>query len=416
MLKQIDRYIARLTIVPIVATLTVAVLLLLLENMYRLFSLTLVQGQPLAVVWQMLGSLVPEYLALGIPLSLLLGIMMAFRRLALSSELDALQSIGCSYFRLMKVPLMMAVPMAGLAFVTVGYIQPIAEYGLQTLLFEVKTGQFGLSIKLGEMVRVSDDVVLNVRNISADDERLDGIFARIADKDNQGQTVITANSGRFLRTNDSNILLLRLTNGQAVQRDSLTTSPRVMTFDRYDVPVHLPESEGFRSRGSRENELTLPELERTAHSPLVDPMAQRRASGELNRRLVLVVLPFVIPFLAVASAIPPKRSTSGLGMVLGFSALIALFKVLDFGAAATSLPAVPLLWGSFGMFSALSITMFYGLSSATGKRYIDLAYVWAERLMAVGGRRTTRRKWTLERVIEWLHLRSTMTEARRDVG
>jgi len=405
MFNQIDRYIARLTVVPMVATLTGAVLLLLLQNMYRLFRITLVEGQPVGVVWRMLGSLVPEYLALGIPLSILLGIMLAFRKLAVSSELDALQTIGCSYLRLMKVPLLMAVPLAGLTFVTIGYIQPIAEYALQTLLFEVKTGQFGLSIKLGEMVRVSDDTVLKVRTIDPDDEQLQGIFARVADKHGRGQTVFTATTGRFLRTSDANVLLLRLHGGQAVQRDSANDSPRIMTFNQYDVPIHLPELTDFRSRGGRQNELTLPELDRAAKDAAATTDARRRAEGELNRRLVLVVLPFVLPFLAVASAVPPKRSTSGVGMILGLASLIALFKVLDFGAAATDLPAIPILWGAFAGFAALAVGFFYALHSATGRRYLDLAYQWSEKLMDRGTSMAQRGRW-----IERFHLR----EARHD--
>lgn len=416
MLKQIDRYIARLTIMPIALTLTGAVMLLLLQNMYRLFRITLVEGQPVGVVWRMLGSLVPEYLALGIPLSLLLGIMLAFRRLALGNELDALQTIGCSYLRLMRVPLMLAVPMAALTFVTVGYVQPVAEYALQTLLFEVRTGQFGLSIKLGEMVRVSDDVVLKVRNISPDAERLKGIFARIADKDRRGQTVITAQSGRFLRTGESNVLLLRLQGGQAVQQDALTAGPRVMTFQQYDVPIRLPELTDFRARGDRQSELTFPELRRDVEDHSLDPALRRRAAGELNRRLVLVMLPFVIPFLAVASAVPPKRSTSGIGMVLGLSALIALFKVLDFGAVAISLPAIPLLWGAFVAFSALSLTLFHGLNSAAGKQHLEFVYTLGDRLLNAGGHRMTGRRWRLSRLMEWLHLRTNLREAPHDVG
>ncbi len=226
MLNQIDRYIARLTVVPMVATLTGAVLLLLLQNMYRLFQITLVEGQPVGVVWRMLGSLVPEYLALGIPLSILLGIMLAFRKLAVSSELDALQTIGCSYLRLMKVPLIMAVPVGG-AHLYHHRLYPADRRirSSERCCSRFETGQFGLSIKLGEIVRVSDDTVLKVRTIDPDDEQLQGIFARVTDERGRGQTIFTATTGKFLRTSDANVLLLRLHGGQAVQRDSANDFP-----------------------------------------------------------------------------------------------------------------------------------------------------------------------------------------------
>ena len=52
----------------------------------------------------MLANLLPEYFSLGIPIGLMLGILLAFRKLALSSELDALRGIGAGFGRLLRVP------------------------------------------------------------------------------------------------------------------------------------------------------------------------------------------------------------------------------------------------------------------------------------------------------------------------
>jgi hypothetical protein len=73
LVTRIDRYLARLIFVPMVATLTLAAMLLLLEKMLRLFDFVVSEGGPVNVVWQMLANLIPEYLSLGIPLGLMLG-------------------------------------------------------------------------------------------------------------------------------------------------------------------------------------------------------------------------------------------------------------------------------------------------------------------------------------------------------
>jgi lipopolysaccharide export system permease protein len=420
MFNQVDRYIARQTTVPILTVMVGAIVLLLLENMYRLFSLTLVEGQPLPVVWKMLGSLIPEYLALGIPLSLLIGVMLAFRRLALASELDALQAVGISYLRLLKVPLLLSVAMVALTYVTVGYVEPFAEYGLQHLLFEVRSGQFGFSVKVGEFIRLSDDVTLMVRGAGESDGRgagpMSGVFARVTGEGGHGQTVITAATGEFLRTDDPNVLLLQLHDGQAVQTDSPRETPRVATFARYDVPIHLPEIPDFRGRGGKESELTLPELNRARANLASGADSRLRAAGEFHHRMVLVMLPLLIPFLAVASAVPPKRSSNPLGMILGFCALIVLFKVLDFGATATTLPVAPLLWGAYAAFAALSVTLFHGLNSAAGTQYLNVAYVWSDRLMDIGANLTAaRRSWSPKRLVELLGRGAGHRDARYDL-
>ena len=85
-LPAIDRYIARLIFFPMLGTLVLSAMLLVLEKMLRLFDFVATEGGPVSVVWRMLANLIPEYLSLGIPIGLMLGILLAFRRLATSSE------------------------------------------------------------------------------------------------------------------------------------------------------------------------------------------------------------------------------------------------------------------------------------------------------------------------------------------
>ena len=109
-MKSIDRYMVRLIALPLFATLLIAAMLLVLDRMLRLFDFVATQGGPVSVVWKMLANLMPEYLGLGIPIGLmLLGILLAFRRLATSSELDVMRGVGMSYGRLLRVPYFYAV-------------------------------------------------------------------------------------------------------------------------------------------------------------------------------------------------------------------------------------------------------------------------------------------------------------------
>src|SRR3569832_581783 len=85
-----DRYLDRSIAVPLNGSLILEAKLLELDKMLRLVLYVVDAGGPVSVVWRMLANLLPEYLSLGIPTGLMLGILLAFRKLALSSELDAL--------------------------------------------------------------------------------------------------------------------------------------------------------------------------------------------------------------------------------------------------------------------------------------------------------------------------------------
>src|SRR4028118_5065 len=119
----IDRYIAKAIAIPLLGTLLLAAMLLVLDRMLRLFDFVINAGGPISVVWRMLANLLPEYFALGIPVGLLLGILLAFRRLAMSSELDALRGVGAGFGRLLRVPYFYAFGLQLLNLFLVGWLQ-----------------------------------------------------------------------------------------------------------------------------------------------------------------------------------------------------------------------------------------------------------------------------------------------------
>jgi lipopolysaccharide export system permease protein len=135
-LALIDRYLAKNITVPLVGTLLLAAMLLVLDKIVRLFDFVIDSGGPVSVVWRMLANVLPEYLALGIPIGLLLGILLAFRKLALSSELDALRGIGVGYGRLLRVPYMFAVGLLLVNILIVGWVEPYSRYSYEGLRFD----------------------------------------------------------------------------------------------------------------------------------------------------------------------------------------------------------------------------------------------------------------------------------------
>jgi lipopolysaccharide export system permease protein len=183
---RIDRYLFRLILVPLFATLVISAMLLLLEKMLNLFDFVINEGGPVSVVWRMLGNLIPEYLSLGIPIGVTLGILLAFRRLALSSELDALQSVGVGYNRLLRVPYAIAVLFALVNFLIVGFLQPYSRYNYEGLRFELRSGALGASIKVGEFARLGERMTLRVEESFDQGADLRGVFVRAADEQGRG--------------------------------------------------------------------------------------------------------------------------------------------------------------------------------------------------------------------------------------
>jgi len=334
-LALVDRYLARNIAVPLIGTLVLAAMLLVLDKMLRLFDFVINAGGPVSVVWRMLANLLPEYFSLGIPIGLLLGIILAFRKLALSSELDAMRGIGISYGRLLRVPYAFAFGLLLVNIAIVGWVDPYARYRYEGLRFELKSGALGASIKVGEFNQFGRRMTLRIDGSEKNGTRLRGIFTSLDDKSGT-RIAATAAEGQFLSTDDPDTIIFRLKRGRLIQEGAKFASPRTLSFNSYDLPINLPAVDSFRGRGGNvEKELVLPEVWARAYGGAAQTRKDELASrANLHFRLVEIAMMLMLPLLGVALAVPPKRSSSSLGIFVGIVLVVTYHKINQYAESA----------------------------------------------------------------------------------
>jgi lipopolysaccharide export system permease protein len=318
----------------------------------------------------MLANLLPEYLSLGIPIGLMLGVLLAFRKLALSSELDAMRGVGLSFGRMLRVPYFYAVALMVINIGIVGYLEPYTRYRYAGLRFDLNSGALGAAVKVGEFNRLGKHLTLRIERSENNGTQLHGIFVQMTDS--KGMSVAaTAEHGRFLSTDDPNMILFRLDKGRLVQDSPKFSTPRTLAFDSYDLPVSLPVIEQFRTRGGSESEeLYMHELWRLGYGGGATSEKQLlMAQATLNFRLVEIVMMLMLPLLAVSLAVPPKRSTSGLGIFVGILIVVAYHKVnqyADQAAAQGRIEPLVAFWVPFALFCGVIVWMYDTLAHKPG--------------------------------------------------
>ena len=364
---------------PLLATLAIAASLLLLEKMLNLFDFVAAEGGPVSVVWRMLANLLPEYLSLGIPIGLLLGILLAFRRLATSSELDIFRAVGMSYFRLLRVPFMLAIALATVNFAIVGFIQPSSRYLYEELRFELRSGAFGAKVRVGEFNNVGKNLTVRIDESRNNGNALSGLF--VFAQSNSGQTIaVTAEQGQFLRTDDPDTILLRLQKGTLVHDAPNYKSPRVLSFTSHDIPIPLPKIENFRTRGGKDREYLITELIQIGLDAQKPELDRDQAWANFHFRLVEVAMMLLLPLLALALAVPPKRSTSALGVFLSIVMVVTYHKINEYAEGVGGMGIVDpfiALWLPFLLFAGLILWMYHIIAHVPGGQPIGALEVFA---------------------------------------
>jgi lipopolysaccharide export system permease protein len=358
----IDLYIFRQILRPLAGALLVALLVLLIERMLRLLDFVLGSNGPLEVVFEILAYLVPHYMALALPISLYLGILLGFNRLSRDGELDAFQSAGIGLARLSRSAFFIAFWVTLIAAVLFSY----GRYAYQSAVFVISNASFQAFLRAGVFTEIEGTTIL-VEGIYPDGMRFSKVFL-YEQKEDGKQAVITARDGGVnTATGDTEPLLylfdgvrLELEAPQAATPDAEPTSMGLLRFEELRTSLGIDTAQLFRPRGKDEREFTLFELWERRFDP---PPGVRSSDmlAEFHGRIVRVLsIPF-LPFLAVPLALGRRRSDRSYGIVIGLLILVVYHQVLDLlenMAEAQVIEPTIALWAPFLVFAVGSTLLF----------------------------------------------------------
>lgn len=363
-MRLIDRYILRAVATPLLLALGVAGMLLMLEQMLRLFDFVLAEQGPVDVVWRMLANLVPHYLGLALPLGAFLGVMLAFRNLSMSSELDALSASGASFGRMLRPVYLLMLGLMVFDFLLVSYIQPYARYEYRQIRFNVTSGALGVKIPAGEFVDISEEVTIRLGRVSPETRDAQDIFLERRGDDGI-KTTITAAYGAISTTPDVSSLLMKLEQGRQVIVDAAGEEIEALDFDRFDLELDLPAIGVFRPRGGDEREATFTEIlqffnEKGARA---SPLYNDYRAG-LHWRIIHPLTFLAMPILAIAMGVTGRRKASPFKPVLGVAILIVYHELLEeWGQVVASegeMSPYLSMWGVFAVFAMVSAFLYSG--------------------------------------------------------
>jgi len=307
------------------------------------------------VLLLIMGFRLPGFLQLILPLGLFLGILLAYGRLYLESEMTVLSATGMSQRRL----LVYSLAPAALVAVVVGWLslglapQGIAEVdrilNQQDSLTEFDTllpGRFQ-TLRGGSRVTYT-------RELSADRSELGGVFISETNVSRQtgresGLSVLVAESGRQEVQPDGSRYLI-LENGYRYDGNPGQAGYRAIQYDTYGVL--LPKPEVSVELSERE---ALPTRELLGSDNI-------RHRTELQWRFSLPLLVFVVTVLAVPLAkVNPRqgRFLKLLPAILLYMTYLALLIAVRGALDKGRIPMALGLWWVHGLFLAIGLLMLY---------------------------------------------------------
>jgi lipopolysaccharide export system permease protein len=382
-MRNLDLYVIRKTLWPLLAALGVALIALLLERTVRLLDLVVSEGGPFYLLLRMVANLIPHYLGLALPAAFFLGSLLAVMRLASESELDVMQAAGYGLNRLL-LPLMgLGIVLTLCSAIVIGYLQPHTRYAYRALKYLVTNTAWNIALERDSIFTGFHDMAISVEDIADRGRHLTGIFVNQRRPD--GRTITTtAQSGKVLRSVDKQRLVLNLEKGVLVETKEGSTSATVITFDHMNVPLDVDLTpEAFRQNREGYREMTLLELWQALDAPPIGTTANG-AAGEIHGRLVRIATVLFLPLLTVPLGAAARRGSRIYGLAMGMGIIVFYNYLLEFGDGLVVDAGVSpwlALWGPYLIFGGGSAWACYRACTRPGANAFSAAIATGERAL-----------------------------------
>ena len=340
--RLLDRYIVREMLAPSAIGLLVFTFVLLIDQIPRLLAVLVARSADLTTILRVFLNLLPSILAVTIPMAFLLGVLLAFGRLASDSEIVALRAVGVSPLRLLAPVMMLAAAMTALTFYINAVALPRANQAHRELVFslvvskartDVKARTFTDSLLPGRMM-------LYVQDIEPDTGRWKNLLIHDT-RDLREPKLILAKTGELVVDRDRQIVRIEL--GPGSQHSFFPSDPREYNRTAFgsmgwDLPVDefFPDRKKLMlSKGDRE--MTLGEL--------ASRIAQMRSSGqgrkewgrfsvEWHKKFAIPAACLVFGLLGLGLSLGSKKEARSSAFALSIAVIFVYYVLIRLGEQA----------------------------------------------------------------------------------
>ena len=325
----LDRYITRELILPFLLGLVVFTFLLMIQPLGDYSEQLIAKGVSWSIVVRVLGTLVPQALAVTIPIALLIGLLIGLGRLSADRETVAMQACGISLYRLLRPVLLLAM----LAWAVTSYIMieavPTANQTFREIVFGIISARAENEIKPRVFFEDFPNRVLYVGDAPAGGGWRECFLADTSKPDQP--TVFTAETCRLAIDRDKRTVDMVLTRGS--RHAALLSDPAKYEVARFaELILGLDPNTVFRATDilKGDNEMTMAELEARAADLRRQGLSEHGPVMAWHRKFALPFACFVLSVIGLGLGVQHGRGGKLAAFVPGI-AVVFVYYIIDYG-------------------------------------------------------------------------------------
>ena len=341
-LSQLDRYILRQLSIALVAVTGALVALIWLTQSLRFVELIVNRGLSIGVFLELTGLLIPNFVAVILPITTFVVVQFVYQRLAGDRELTVMRAAGLSPVALSRPALALAAIVVVASYVLNIWLVPISNTGFREYQFEIRNRLAAFLLQEGVFTPVSDDLTVYIRTRD-NDGTLHGVLVQDERQKNTRATILAENGRLMTGANGPRVLLL---SGSREEIDKTNGRLNVLTFAENSIDLASSGKNG-EQRYRDTTEMSMTELFNPG-----DQLLNARDLGkflvEAHRRLTAPLTAASFALVALVSVLTGAFRRYG-NVVRPLVAVLSVVGLLALGLAVQNLAArapvlIPLIW------------------------------------------------------------------------
>src|SRR5688572_17208496 len=338
-MRIIDRYVIREVLWPFVIGLLVFTFMLIIPYLIEYAENFISKGVATLVVLRIMAPLLPSTLALTIPMSLLLGLLVAFGRLSADREFVALQACGVSLMRLLRpVGLLSVLGWAATSYVLLVAV-PDANQRYRDIIFSIVAERAEGEVRSRVFFEDFPNLVLYVREVPASGGGWRDVFM-VDSRPGHPPATYLARQGRVVIDRERETAEMVLEDGARHTADA-AGKYEVFQFKRLLLRLD-PESvfpRGGPAPGARE--MSIPQLRARAEELAAQGIYPHSELFEIQKKFSIPFACLVFGLIGLALGVSNRRDGRLASFVLGLGVIFIYYVLLWLGQSLVRGHVVP---------------------------------------------------------------------------
>ena len=361
-LTIIDKYIAKELLTACLSVIFVLLLIVLSTEVVHLLKWVSQGVIPISAFLSYLANSFFEFSVVLIPLSLLMGVLLAFGRLYRDSEMAAIMSAGIGPMQWYRPLMLIAIPTTVLLFILLIYVKPLITHQRALLTAEIRSQAEIDTLLVGQFNRASKGGGVLFLESESDISHISNVFFQQHYDDTSHVDLATRTSSHY---NEDGRRYMMMHGGTHYVGNPGQADFKIVKYKNYGIHIDRKQVQAHLSEKSK----SMSEL--WSSTSLVD-------RAELQWRFTLPLATIIVAFMALPLSHTDPRSGRYSKLALALILYLVYSNLLGVGKTWIVQEVVPVWLGTWWVHAiAITVTVYllkrngYFISARTGAKKLS---------------------------------------------